>query len=249
LPLYPQNYRLSWRELGDPQLLNADGFTYLWSPWYDSGSDKPIYNYYAGKYSHGTPTANINGFLNFFSDEERHMFREGQSVERVYHIWLPPGPVEAGYAVDACWEPPTVTPVTDPVNDFPYSANQPEMYRFKVVLNDGKPFDKACCTGGSVYNARAEYGYWYIMPPFKPENIWVGIWDETMSFFKTGYNTEQCNTPPEHPDWECLANMNFPDYPNGTYQLLAWEGHAFTYQPSYLMLYPTFDVFEVTLDW
>ena len=91
----------------------------------ETGSDKPIYNYSPGKYSNGTPRANINGYLNFYT-ENRHMFSCNKSVTRVYHIWLPPGqPVVAGYAVDACWEPATVTPVKDPIADFPVSANQP----------------------------------------------------------------------------------------------------------------------------
>jgi hypothetical protein len=44
----------------------------------------------------------------------------------------------AGYAVEACWEPPTVMPVTNPIEDFPSSANQPEAYHFKVVVNEGE---------------------------------------------------------------------------------------------------------------
>ena len=53
----------------------------------------------------------------------------------------------AGYAVEACWEPPTVTPVTDPVADFPTSANQNEAYFVNWVLNNGEPvkYDTKCC--------------------------------------------------------------------------------------------------------
>jgi hypothetical protein len=47
-----------------------------------------------------------------------------------------------GYAVDACWEPPLVTPVLDPLTHFPPTANQPEPYRFEVVINDGEPVKK-----------------------------------------------------------------------------------------------------------
>jgi hypothetical protein len=46
--------------------------------------------------------------------------------------------VIAGYAVEACWEPPTVMPVTNPFVDFPITANQPEAYYFRYVVNEGE---------------------------------------------------------------------------------------------------------------
>ena len=143
---WPEPFRISWRKLGDPQVLNADGYSILWSPWYDSGSDMPIFNYWEGRFARGTPTANINAFKNFYTDEERHMFRVDGSVTQTYKIWLPPGPVTAGYAIDACWEPPIKTPVTNPVEDFPLTANQPEAYEFRCVINSGEPVtDPECC--------------------------------------------------------------------------------------------------------
>jgi len=77
------------------------------------------------------------------------MFAHDRSVTRTYHIWLPPEPIVAGYAVEACWEPPTIMPVTDPITDFPISANQPEPYLFDVIINDGKPVTQCenCCIG------------------------------------------------------------------------------------------------------
>jgi hypothetical protein len=255
LPLYPQNYMLSWRRLGDPELLNADGYTYYWSPYYDSGSSQPIFKYYPGKYSHGTPTANINGFLNFYSNENRHMFEVGKSVERVYHIWLPSGPVAAGYAVDACWEPPTTMPVTDPSVDFPVTANEPECYQFSVVINEGNPIETGmCCNIGqsSVHEGRIETNVWYVTEESishdHPENRIVGIWNETMKFDKPGFTTEQCNAPPEHPNWRCLAELPFYLYDDGTYQLLAYEFHYATLTPKYKVIYPSFYVFEEVLD-
>jgi hypothetical protein len=165
-PMYPQPFRASWRLLGDPELLNADGFTYYWSPWYDSGSDMPIFNYWPGKLANGTPSANINGFLNFYSNETRHMFECNSSVSRTYHISLPPGPQEAGYAIDACWEPPLVTPVTKPADDFPITANQPEAYKAHFVVNDGNVItDPYCCGFGyppTIHEGRVEANWWYV---------------------------------------------------------------------------------------
>jgi hypothetical protein len=253
LPLYPQSYRLSWRLMGDPELLNAEGYTYFWSPWYDSGSDKPVFNYYQGKYASGTPTANINGFLYFYSNETRHMFEEGKSASRTYHIWLPTGPVEAGYAVDACWEPPDVTPVTNPATDFPVSANQPEPYHFKVVANDGLPVtdgDGCCMDIPSVYEARAEIDLWYVLPPGYETARLVGAWNEVLEWAKLGCATENTCAPPEHPDWYCLhAEFGFgPEY-SGTNQILGHEHHADLFvAPYWKYLYPAFDVFEVVVD-
>jgi hypothetical protein len=76
------------------------------------------------------------------------MFTCYSNKTRIYHIYLPPGPVVAGYAVEACWEPPTITPVIDPANDFPTSANQDEPYHYRLVINNGQPITSCCCCGG-----------------------------------------------------------------------------------------------------
>jgi len=165
LPPYPDPFRISWRLKGDPELMNSDGWTMRWSPTWDSGSDLPIFNYLPGKFSTGTPTANLNGFKNFYTHEERHMFAVDSSVVRTYTVWLPAGqPIVAGYAVEACWEPPIKEPVTDPLNDFPYSANQPEPYLFNLVINNGNPITDDTCCGDPLYDCsdlRVECAAWY----------------------------------------------------------------------------------------
>ncbi len=162
---YNDAVKVSWKELGDPEVMNADGFTPRWCPEWDSGSDKPVFRYWPGKLSRGTPTANVNAFLNFYTDEDRHMFRSDGWVEETYHIWLPPGPLVAGYAVDACWVQPKVTPVTDPASDFPFSANQPEPYFFEIVVNNNEVIDFEPCCGGDPFGdctqLWAEARSWY----------------------------------------------------------------------------------------
>ena len=101
---------INWSELGDAEVMNPDGFSTRWSPWWPTESELPMFSYYHGNYSSGNPTSKLNAFLNFYTDEERHMFRVNGAVERTYKIYLPPGPVAAGYAIDACWEPPDVMP-------------------------------------------------------------------------------------------------------------------------------------------
>lgn len=146
----PDPVRISWRKLGDPELINPDGYSHRWYPGYESGSELPIFNYWEGKHAKGTPSAHLNAYRNFYSIEERHIFETDASVARTYKIWLPPGePVTVGYAVDASWEPPTTIPVSDPVTDFPISANQPEYYEFEVVVNEGQTITDCtqCCVG------------------------------------------------------------------------------------------------------
>jgi hypothetical protein len=130
---------VSWARIGDWELLNPDGYSFYWSPLFNPDSEWPITHYMAGKRSSGTPTGAINGFKNFYTDEDRHLFRAGHSVTSTYRIQTQPGPMTVGYAIDACWEPPINMPVTDPLTDFPPSANQPEPYQFSVIVNDGQP--------------------------------------------------------------------------------------------------------------
>jgi hypothetical protein len=211
-PMYPKYY-LSWRLLGDPQVLNPDGFTYRWSPWYDSGSDLPIFNYWEGKYANGTPTANINAYLDFYSTEERHAFYCNAWKSRTYHLSLPAGPVVAGYAVEACWEPPLVTPVTDPQADFPITANMPEPYYLKVVINDGNAItDPYCCNWAnmpSVHEARVESLKWYIPEEASQTYPYRGIALWTQELWGTGLEYGSCCGSGDGPDNWYITN-EFP---------------------------------------
>jgi len=200
-PPYPEPFRVSWRKLGDPQLMNADGYTIRWSPWYESGSELPIFNYYHGKFATGTPTANVNGYLNFYTHENRHMFYHYGSVNRTYKIWLPPGkPVVATYAVEACWEPPLVTPVMNPAEDFPITANQPEAYELKFVLNHGEPItDPVFCQSANQWteNWRCAYGL---------KKQWGGHTAKGVALYSTCYGSNGWGPPPcgdEWPDTYC----------------------------------------------
>jgi hypothetical protein len=249
-PLYSLDYRLSWRLMGDPEILNADGYTYYWCPDYDSGLPHPIFNYWEGKYAFGgTPTANINAYLDFYSNEERHMLEAGAAVSRAFHISLPSGPWRAGYALDVCWEIPTVMPVTNPVDDFPFSANQPELFHFKVVYNNGLVItDPSCCNHYGSPPSTIEEGYveldlWYLLPDAIEKRM-VGFRCE--AFYKTSSLTGDCDSPdPEHV--RCAPGFKFSSVPDGIYQVLAHEIHSEThaFQP---VPYPSFDVFEVEID-
>jgi len=257
-PLYPEKLRAAWRILGDPELLNADGYTYRWSPWHNSGSDLPIFNYWHGKYATGTPTANINGFLNFYSMEERHIFEHDASVSRTYHIALPPGPLVAGYAVEACWEPPLVKPVTNPIEDFPITANQPECYRFKVVVNDGNPITEDdiynCCNYGpfydtSVHGVRLELDYWYLSAdPYE----FYGKYR-----YDTGNNIWNFHSGPTYPDdmcdgatenWKCVSGDSYWKEGSGIYLFIGLEWHHYYKYPDLPPLSVAIDLYEVVVE-
>jgi len=173
IPVPGTSFLISWREMGDPEVVNADGLTFRWNPEWDEGSSRPILNYWPGRWSNGTPTAHINAYLNFYSHEERHMFAHDRSVTRTYHIWLPPEPIVAGYAVEACWEPPNVTPVTDPLTDFPVTANQPEAYLFETVVYNGNPITDCedCCDDYDCEKFRFHFEEWY-----EPYGHWWGFY-------------------------------------------------------------------------
>ncbi len=251
-PLYPQDYRLSWRYLGDPEVLNADGYTHRWSPWYDSGSDLPIFSYWPGKYAGETPTANVNAYLDFYSNEERHMLEVGKSVERVYHIALPPGTAEVGYAVEVCWEPPINMPVTNPVDDFPITANMPECYSFNIVWNDGEVIDSDQCCGWknhSVYENRIEIEYWYLPedPGYLGIGPWAASWSEEISINQIQYATDVCDsTDPAH--WRCINYHYFFTHPNGIYQLIGIVNHDYEFEPYYHLIAPAFTIYEIEID-
>jgi len=130
---------VSWEPLGDWELINPDGYSYYWSPIFNPDSEWPITQYLPGIFSNGTPTAAVNAYKDFYTHEERHLFRAGAQVTRTYRIQTQPGPMVVGYAVDACWAPPTKMPVGNPLLDFPPSANAPEPYYFDISINNGEP--------------------------------------------------------------------------------------------------------------
>ncbi len=239
-PPYPEPFRVSWRKLGDPQVMNADGFTLRWSPSYDSGLPQPIFNYWEGKYATGVPTANLNAYKDFYTNENRHIFAHNGSATRTYRIWLPPGEaVVAGYAVEACWELPTTMPVTDPISDFPATANQPEAYSFYYNVNNSEPItDPDCC--GDAYDSSEGYMY---------SKQWGGHTALHFAFW-TDYS---CNSgtywypcEEEYPDRCCLQGVAAGMFPDGDYIGVAANFRFEVYPPYALEV--AYSVFEFTVD-
>jgi hypothetical protein len=248
-------FYVSWALKGDPEVLNPDGYSVHWSPYWESGSTLPIFNYYEGKYTNGTPTANINAYRNFYSDENRHMFAVDNSVYQTYHISLPPGPVTAGYAVEALWVPPSVEPVTNPVTDFPWSANQPEPYYLQFVVNDGEPIADADWNPPSCHKVRFEYNRWPDMPDeMDVSRITYPPWNNGESWIvagQSGLQPDQCSNPPTDVIWLPGGSATFPipsGYENGIYRGVAVLHAAgippFPFHEDYFV----YDIFDFTID-
>ncbi|MCX6646258.1 MAG: hypothetical protein NTY09_07865 [bacterium] len=246
-PPYPSDSFLSWRILGDPEVMNPDGYTYFWSPWYDSGSDLDIFKFWKGKYAFGDPpTANINAYLDYYSNEERHMLESGEIVSHTFILSLPAGITTAGYALDVCWEIPNVMPVINPADDFPITANQPELYHFNVVYNNNEVIKENCCWL-DINDGYVEFNYWYKLPKALENCYAVGSWCEAFAIQAGGYCIDECNSPdPDH--LRCATGFWFYDVPDGFYQVLAFEYHENFGLPGFAP-YPSVDVFEVEIDY
>jgi len=137
-------------DLGDGELLNADGYTRLYNP---TTAGHGVFGYSKGKFATPTlPNATLNGFKWHEMDiHHRNVFDSNFSWSW-YDIKFPQGAFVFGYAVDASWAPPLVTPVTDPETQFPIIANCTEPWRIDVENGVGLTSD-----GG---NAKLEIRVW-----------------------------------------------------------------------------------------
>jgi hypothetical protein len=122
---------------GNGQFGYPDGYTTLYNSTTTGSGPNGLQGFMKGKFASTTaPNSTLNGFLRFESTDPgntRNAFYAGESISRVYPIWMPKNPFVFGYAVDACWANPTTKPVTDPMNDFPPEANCSEPW--KITLN------------------------------------------------------------------------------------------------------------------
>lgn len=132
---------ISDSSMGDGELLNADGYTALYNG-STMGMAGDFFTYYQGKFATPTiPNADLNGFIRHYTSTERNMFAAGGSDTRTYTLKMPTaGEFALGYAVDASWDVPDVDPVTDPLTDFPETANCLEPWKIEVTewpIGDG----------------------------------------------------------------------------------------------------------------
>ena len=121
------------------RMIGPDGYTSLFNPteFPESLPVLPVFKYMKGKFALGDDLGStLNPFVSYGAGNERQMFNAGTEETRTLFLKLPPGPIEFGYAIDACWVP-VDGPVTDPANDFPISANCNEAYELRVESEPG----------------------------------------------------------------------------------------------------------------
>jgi formylglycine-generating enzyme required for sulfatase activity len=132
-----------------PRLLNPSGWTRMFNPteFPEGSGELNVLKYTRGRYATEGPfTATLNPYIAFRIDEPRRYFPSWAAETREVRLRLPDGPIKLGYAVDACWMPPLKTPVTDPITDFPLTANCPEPYQVWATQGMGlKPEPGSSC--------------------------------------------------------------------------------------------------------
>ncbi|MCK4720130.1 hypothetical protein KAU08_05705, partial [bacterium] len=149
--------------------------------------------------------------------------------------------------LDVCWEPPVNTPVTNPADDFPITANQPEMFEFKTIYNNGEPITYNCCNLGAhrIEEGRVEMNYWYLLPDaFDQPN--GGTMTDSFFMNPAGSELYKCNSPdPEHIRCATQVYMSLGD--GDVHQCIGY-GSWYDYGPGEKQPHQAYDIFEVVID-
>ena len=160
--LFPEHVLItSDRSSGEGELVNADGFTFLYNGTTGGLGPNGLEGYIKGKYATQlTPNSTLNGYKRHISPgaaKTRNAFYAGGSLIETYELDMPDGPFVFGYAVDANWAPPSHKPVEDPMTDFPPEANCPEPWKIEV---SDTPIDQGLTDhGGSTVLSMSVYDW------------------------------------------------------------------------------------------
>jgi len=224
------------RAKGDGQLVNADGYSALYNS--TTIPNAPYEGYVKGKFaSPTTPNADINGFKQHKSymggNNPRNIFIAGDGVGSDYIIDMPNGAFIFGYAIDASWVPPTVTPVTDPAADFPPDANCFEPYQIEFG-GFGQGFTE---NGGAFYLIATIYDHGgsstYSPPIVECPDLWDGQFAMNLNWDGGTYA-----------EWG-LGVSNQKLAPEGDYKILVTcEANENAVSPPHLNL-TTYQIFDV----
>ncbi|MCX6646530.1 MAG: hypothetical protein NTY09_09255 [bacterium] len=138
--------------LGDGAVLNPDGYTALYNGSTMTAPTGDYQKYFQGKLAtFSIPDSDINGYRYFVTDDpenDRNAFYAGTSDVQTYNLKLPTGSFIIGYAVDASWAPPFMSPVDDPLTDFEFNANCIEPW--KIVVSEQHICDGLTDIGGQT---------------------------------------------------------------------------------------------------
>jgi len=123
------------------RLLNPDGYTSLFNPTEFPPTSPPALGYIPGHLAYGGDlTATLNPYVAYQKGQPRRVFRFGETSTETIRLRFPDGPLEFGYAIDACWQT-FPGPCVDPVVDFPHDANCLEAYEISVWAGPGLSLD------------------------------------------------------------------------------------------------------------
>jgi hypothetical protein len=159
-----------------------------------------------------------------------------------------------GYAVEACWEPPTVMPVIDPATDFPYSANQPEPYHLDLVINNNEPVNYSpCCAADPddpCKDLRVEIDLWYGDPL---DGAWGGYTSMPQPDGSWG-GSVQALMPCTVSHLDCLFSWSVgvtggnPNPADGPYRAVAMFLHETPPGPNWKQERFCYDIFDWVID-
>lgn len=225
------------RAKGDGELVNADGYTTLYNGMTAGSGPDGLQGYQKGKYTPpSAPNAKLNGYRRHISSgmtNTRNAFYAGDAIIVTYELDMPDNQFIFGYAVDACWVPPKVKPVTNPMTDFPPEANCPEPW--KIVVNQTPIGQGLTDEGGETILTIDVYDYQgktsYFPPVVECPELFAGtsnaVWKEDGTGFTRYQTTIKNEKLAPQGEYKCLvkvedtANLDSPDYLDLTaYQII-----------------------------
>lgn len=177
---------------GDPDLLNADGWTRWWNP--SEFTTPGLFGYTPGNLHIYPPGVSLDANINpykIFADgllestspdllavlpltdtNGRAIFRAGSTNHRFYTIQFPVNgtpKIYFDYAIDASWSQPAVKPPVNLPGDFPIYANMPEAFLMKpsVISNTLQGIPGGGGTGAGELVLKVEIFDWQAWANFK----------------------------------------------------------------------------------
>jgi formylglycine-generating enzyme required for sulfatase activity len=153
---FPSGRKLSWT--GEHiRMIGPDGYTSLFNPveFPEKSSKIPLFKYTQGKLAMDDDlTSTLNPFMCYGKENDRNIFMPGDTETVTMLLKLVDGPLQFGYAVDASWVP-VDGDITDPVKDYPISANATEANAIYVSIGKG-----LTPTGAKQANVIVEVNDW-----------------------------------------------------------------------------------------
>ena len=219
----------SWWRSGECQVLNPDGYgsgSFFYRP---SWGDKYKFEGFINGKLGGEPVLDVPpgpdlgawtyiwAYRMFRTTQTRNMFEVSGSDQQTYELWLPDGEIKFGYVVIAHWEPPTVTPVTNPATDFPIEANETGPYRIEVLDVSGP----VSSTEPAFVTIRVHWSYDKKPLSYNSEYVYEVSYFVCSNDFTTGgaiaTNWEILSQPTSENRWADLK-IKLERYPEGLHQ-------------------------------